>query len=252
MSSFTNLVVNEWFKLTKKRSFFVAFLIMLLMPLGIAFVVKNFMSDMELTQIGFLQSIIDFSGGGSVFVFLCMIYAASIVSGEHQLGTIKLLLIRAHSRSKILASKFVALLLFMLVLLLYSLLVGLLVYFIFFGFGNMEGSWFEVVKASAYTLVYTIVYLSIIFMLSILTKSTGATIGITFCIIFLEGVMTMLLSRYDFAKYVLFFNTNLQVYENGTPPMEGMSLGFSVAVIAIHLIAIVGIAFYVFKKRDVA
>jgi ABC-2 type transport system permease protein len=62
----------------------------------------------------------------------------------------------------------------------------------------------------------------------------------------------LLLSRYTFAKYLLFFNTNLEMYDNGTPIIEGMTLGFSIFIIIGYMIAILALSFYVFKKRDVA
>jgi len=250
--SFLQLTTNEWTKLAKKRGFFIAFLIMLLMPLGIAVVVKSFLEGTELDYVEFMQSVIDFNGGGSIYIFLCMIYTASIVSGEHQLGTIKLLLIRPHSRSKILASKYVALLLYNVVLMLYTLIVSFIVCLLFYGLQG-DGSMTDVWKTVMYTLVYTVMYTSIVFMFSVLTKSTGATIGIAFCLVFIEGLVTMLLAKYEFAKYILYFNLDLRMYENGGMPIfEGMTLGFSIAVLAVYLIAILSISFYVFKKRDVS
>jgi len=250
--SFFQLTNNEWLKLAKKKSFFIAFLIMVLMPLGIAVVIKNFLDGTELGYVEFMQSVVDFNGGGSIYVFLCMIYTASIVSSEYQFGTIKLLLIRAHSRSKILASKYAALVLFVVALMAFSLVVSFLISGLFFGFQS-EGSMIDVWKTVGYTLIYTFIYSTIIFMLSVLTKSTGATIGITFCLVFIEGLVTMLLARYEFAKYLLFFNMNLRMYEDGGMPIiEGMTLGFSITVIIVHLIAILGLSFYVFNKRDVS
>src|SRR5690606_4610741 len=115
----------------------------------------------ELGHVEFIQSVVDFSGGGMIYVFLCMIYTASIVSGEHQLGTIKLLLIRPHSRSKILASKYAALLLYNVVLMLFTLIVSFIVCLVFFGLQG-DGSMVDVWQTVMYTLVYTVMYTSIV------------------------------------------------------------------------------------------
>lgn len=252
MYSFLQLTTNEWLKIAKKRGFFIAFLIILLMPLGIAVVVKSFLEGTELGYVEFMQSVIDINGGGTLYLFLCMIYTASLVSGEHQLGTIKLLLIRPHSRSKILASKYAALLVFNIVLLLFALIVSFIICIVFFGMQG-EGSMIDVWKTVLYTSVNTVMYTSIVFMLSVLTKSTGATIGIALCLVFVSDLAVLLLAKYEFAKYLLFFNLDLRMYEEGgVPLMKGMTLGFSITVLAAYLIAILATSFYVFKKRDVA
>lgn len=251
MSSFLQLTNNEWLKLVKKRSFFIPFLIMLLVPLGLAVIIKSFLQDSQMGFVSFIQSVVDMNGGGSIYVFLCLIYMASLVSSEHQMGTIKLLLIRAHSRSKILASKYVTLLLFLIVLMLFTMLVSGIISLLFFGTGG-EGQLVDVLKSVGYTLFYTIIYSTIVFMFSVLTKSTGATIGIAFILVFVQDLLVLLLSRYEFAKYLLFFNTNLQMYDGGMPPIAGMTLGFSIVIDLIYLAAILGLSFYVFKKRDVA
>jgi len=250
--SFLQLTTNEWMKLVKKRGFFIAYLLMLLMPLGIAIVIKSFLEGTELGYVEFMQSVIDFNGGGSIYLFLCMIYTASMVSGEHQLGTIKLLLIRPHSRSKILASKYAAMLFYNIVLMLFALIVSFIIALLFFGIQS-DGSMIDVWKTVMYTMIQTVVYTTIVFMLSVLTKSTGATIGIAFCIVFIESLATMLLAKYEFAKYILFFNLDLSMYEDGgIPIIKGMTLGFSIAILAAYLVAFLSISFYVFKKRDVS
>lgn len=251
MFSFLQLTQNEWLKLVKKKSFYIAFLIMTIVPLGLAFVITTFIEDSGMYLTSFMHSVIDMNGGGSIYVFLCLIYMASLVSGEHQQGTIKFLLIRAHSRSKILASKYVTMIYYLLALMVFILIVSGIIGAIFFPLEG-EGTWIDVLKSAGYTLIYTLIYSTIVFMFSVLTKSTGATIGIAFILVFIEDIFILLLNRYEFAKYLLFFNTNLQMYENGTPIIEGMTPMFSVAVILVYLAVILAISFYVFRKRDVS
>lgn len=251
MYSFYKLTVNESLKLMKKRSFFIPFLLMLLISLGAALIINKFLKDAEFGLHGFMEMLVSLQGAGSVYSLLCMICIASIVSIEFRLGSIKMLLIRSHSRSKILASKYVTALLFVLALMIFTVAVGAITGLIVFG-GDSEFNIADISKAIGYNLVYTWVYVTIIFMLSTVTKSTGATIGITLVINTLESLINMLLSRYDFGKFWLFLNTNLQMYEEGTPAIEGMSLGFSIAVILVYMIAFLALTFYVFKKRDVA
>lgn len=250
MSKFMKLVWNEWLKLAKKRSFLIAYGIMGALVIGSAFLIRY-------VNMGSLPSVTDYSdlilsahGLGNVFVMIAMIFTAGIVSMEHHLGSVKLLLIRSHSRSTILASKYVALLLYIILLLVFTAVMAVIMGFIFFDGSGM--AWTQIIKTMGYTLLYTVVYATLMFMFGVLTRSTGATIGIGLFLMVFEGIITMLLSRYEFAKYILFLNIDLSMYDVGAAPMEGMTRGFSSIVIAVYMVVALAISFIVFKKRDVA
>ena len=122
-----------------------------------------------------------------------------------------------------------------------------------FGSASVQGiSWSEVLTNTLYSFIYTVVYVTISFLASILTRSTGATIGIGMFLVVLEELVVALLSRYAFAKYLIFANADLSVYLNGNPPMPGMTLTFSSVVIAAYLVLFLAVSFVTFKKRDVA
>ncbi|WP_441895000.1 ABC transporter permease [Paenibacillus sp. YAF4_2] len=67
-----------------------------------------------------------------------MIIAGDIIAAEFSTGTIKLLLIRPSSRIKILLSKYLAMLLFSMVLLLILFVISFLINGILFGFNDMD------------------------------------------------------------------------------------------------------------------
>jgi ABC-2 type transport system permease protein len=51
----------------------------------------------------------------------------------------------------------------------------------------------------------------------------------------------------------LFANTNLGLYFGGRePPIEGMTLGFSVTMLLLYYIVFLALSWYIFSKRDVA
>ena len=58
--------------------------------------------------------------------------------------------------------------------------------------------------------------------------------------------------KFDWAKYILFANTDLMQYFEGVPMVEGMTLTFSVIMIVSYFILFQSLAYMVFKKRDVA
>lgn len=250
MRSFMRLVQNEWLKLAKKRSFYIAYGIMAAVVIGAAILIKQFGGGELPATTDFVDLILAVDGLGGVFVMIATIFTAGIVSIEHQLGSVKMLLIRSHSRSTILASKYAAMLIYIVVMLIFTGVLASATGMVLFNGDSLP--WSEVLQTAGYQLLYTVIYATLMFMFSVLTRSTGATIGVGLFLMMFEGIITMLLSRYDFAKYILFLNMNLSVYDSGSAPIEGMSMGFSSIVIAVYMLLFLAVSFVTFNKRDVA
>lgn len=64
--------------------------------------------------------------------------------------------------------------------------------------------------------------------------------------------LVQLLSQYDWAKFILFANTDLRQYTTGTPLVEGMTMTFSIVMLLIYFALFAFLSLYIFKKRDVA
>lgn len=78
-------------------------------------------------------------------------------------------------------------------------------------------------------------------------------IGLSIFLMFAGNTLVMFVSQYSWSKYILFANTNLQQYFNGSEPMiEGMSLAFSLTVLAIYFAVFLAAAWTAFTKRDIA
>lgn len=255
MRSFGRLVTNEWLKMYKKRSFFIPYAVVAACIVFVAYMVKSFgEADQISSGLQFLEGMFENNGGiGQLLTLLAIICTAGTVAKEHSLGTIKLLLIRAQSRGKILASKYVTVLVYTLSLTLTAFAVALLTGGIAFGFETEGGSWENILVGAAIQLAYTVIYVTVTFMIGVLTRSAGASIGVGMMLVMLESLVVLLLARYDFVKYVLFANTDLSVYlEGGTPPVAGMTLTFSLIVLAAYTALFLGISFVTFRRRDVA
>jgi ABC-2 type transport system permease protein len=70
---------------------------------------------------------------------------------------------------------------------------------------------------------------------------------------FTGGQITNLIAmKFSWAKYILFANTDLMQYFEGSPLINGMSLSFSFSVLTIYFLVFHFLAFYIFNKRDVA
>ncbi|MGG3283989.1 ABC transporter permease [Paenibacillus solani] len=252
MRSFGNLVWNEWLKMFKKRSFFLPYALLAGMVIFTAFMLYKFAGGGN-TGYEFAHMAVSTKGMGQMLTLLAIVVTAGTVAKEHSMGTIKLLLIRAQSRSTILASKYVAVLLYLITLVAFMFAVAVLTGQITFGMDGGTVTLGDVLSAAVNNLVYTIVYVTLTFMVGILTRSTGPAIGIGMFIVIMESMVVQLLARYSWSKYLLFLNVDLSIYSGGSSsPVPGMSLTFSMIVLAVYLLLFLLTGFVTFKKRDVA
>lgn len=196
-----------------------------------------------------------------------VIVAGDNLAGEFSTGTIKLLLIRPASRTKILVSKYIAAILFGILLLLLLFISSLLFSGIWYGFSGWSQPLVEVNDAGVlqeksmvgmlwskylFNFVSTVMYVTMAFMISAVFRSSAMAIGFSIFTMFIGDLVTMILSRYEWSKYLLFANIDLTQYTIGTPFMEGMTMGFSIAVLAAYFIFFHLLAWTFFTKRDVA
>ncbi|PLS16113.1 hypothetical protein CVD28_18915 [Bacillus sp. M6-12] len=195
-----------------------------------------------------------------------IIVAAGIVASEFNWGTIKLLLIRPISRGKILAAKYSAVLLFAIVMLViafvYSSILGVILfgtpetavpYLNYFNGKVTEQSMvFHLVIMYGLKSIQMIMLATMAFMISAVFRNSSLAIGLSIFLMFTGRELTNLLAaKFDWAKYVLFANTDLTQYFEGMPAVDGMTLSFSVTMLAVYFILFQFLAYFVFKKRDV-
>lgn len=212
---------------------------------------------------GFMIDATTFTGLAALFT---IVIAAGIVAGEFSWGTIKLLLIRPVSRSVILLSKYVSTLLF--ALLMFILLFGFsfLLGVILFGFSGADMPYLsfsngEVIAGNMITHIISLfgfrsvdllMMVTFAFMISTVFRSSSLAIGISLFLMFTGPQIVQLLSQYNWVKYILFANTDLQQYYSGTPLVEGMTLSFSVIILLIYFAVFTLLSWFIFNKRDVA
>lgn len=203
----------------------------------------------------------------SVISLFTIIVAAGIISNEFKWGTIKLLLIRPISRSKILLSKYVSVLIFAFTLLVFLLASSWIVGAILFGLNGLNPMVVqdmmpgyvqndvlgEIVKSYGFGLVTLVMMATFAFMISAIFRSSGMAIGLAIFLMMAGNAIVAFLSQYEWSKYILFANTNLKQYMNGMePPIPGMSLTFSIIVLAVYFVIFLAAAWAAFTKRDVA
>lgn len=214
------------------------------------------------------------SNGIGLFIpLLVMIISTDIVSGERADGTIKLLLTRPIRRWKVLLSKYITLLLFISLIV---LLVGMISYAIaglVFGYSGwnmpmlagfisgqegLDTSYVHLVPQWQYILMayglgwfVSVVVGTISFMVSILVRSTPTGMGIMLASLIAGSILTNYASSWPQAKYIFSVNLQLTDYLAGRiPPVEGMTLGFSLLNLTIWAVSALLISFTVFTRQD--
>jgi ABC-2 type transport system permease protein len=202
-----------------------------------------------------------------VVIIVTCIVAGDTVAGEFSAGTIKLLLIRPVSRSKILLSKYISSFLFALLLLAVLFDTAFISGGFLFGFENIDLPYLHVVSngdvvespiiihvLQTYGLacVNLIMSVTIAFMISTVFRSSALAISISIVFLLIGTSTTQLLTQYSWAKYILFANTDLTQHIEGRPFFEGMTMSFSLIVLLVYFVIFNALSWGIFKKRDVA
>ena len=213
----------------------------------------------------------------AIFLFLpllVLILSADIVSGESANGTIKLLLARKVPRWKILLSKYLCLTMMEVIVLLVTLVISILISGMFFGFGGWlapTATGFNIIAGKLdtsgvinvpqwhYTLmVYALAFYvslvvgSISLLISVLVKTTAASIGIMMSTLIAGGFLSYFLSDWRLTRYVYMVHLRLTDYMSGHfQPIDGMSMSFSVTVLGVWAVCAVIVSFAYFTRQDI-
>jgi ABC-2 type transport system permease protein len=178
-----------------------------------------------------------------------------------------MLLIRPVSRLKILVSKYLSMIMFGLVLLVILFFVSILVNGVIYKFGYLDlplvgiGAEGQITERNmvanlwkTYLLngVSTIMIVSMAFMISSAFRSSVMAIGFSIFALFAGAILMNLLQPYEWSQYMLFANIDLTQHLGGRPYQEGMTLSFSIIVLAVHFILFNLTSWLAFTRRDVA
>ena len=201
----------------------------------------------------------------SIITLFTVIVAAGSVASEFSWGTIKLLLIRPVTRSKILLAKYLSTIIFALLSLAILFLSSLLVGGILFGLENADVPYLAYVDGHVeevslvthiltlygYSGIELVMMATFAFMISAVFRSSSLAIGLTIFLLFTGVQVVQLLSKYSWAKFILFANTNLAVYQDGVPIVEGMTLSFSIGMLILYYLVFISLTWGIFNKRDI-
>ena len=217
---------------------------------------------------GILQSF--YSQFGIFLIVVVVMIAGTIVSEEFNKGTIKLLLVKPYTRSKILMAKAITTLIMIIFVIIVTLLMEILIGGVIFGFDslsepavayNFNTNTIQEMNIFANLGLQTLTQLPMIILLATLafaisTIFSNSTLAITISLLgyMSSSIINQLAIGYDlqFLKYFVTMNWDLSMYlYGGLPYMEGMSMLLSILICVAYFLIMMIPTFIVFKKRNI-
>lgn len=206
----------------------------------------------------------------AIIVMVVVIVAGVSISEEFNKGTVKLLLVRPYSRTKILISKLIAVFITMLITTATILLLQFIIGGIVYGFGTymMNVVQFDFTNNSIVTL-NIFAYLGLIFVCKLPIFILIGTLAFALSTLFLNSPLAVALPilgymgsdvinmiaisyKWDWVKYFVTPNWDLRQYLfGGTPMFSGISIEFSITICAIYFVIMLVASIVSFKKRNI-
>lgn len=203
-----------------------------------------------------------------ILIFIIMI-SGVIVSEEFSKGTIKSLLTKPYTRTTILLSKLLTILIFIPLLLVFMLASELIIGGIILGFNSLNIP-VLIFNSSTHTLLTINIFVYLIksiiavlpmylilalvcFLLSTVTASTSAAITITFLFYLAGNIVNNLAMVYNIPllKFFVSLHWDFSYLVNYTTNPYKMATWTSVLVLILYSVVMLCIAFVYFNKKDV-
>jgi ABC-2 type transport system permease protein len=209
-------------------------------------------------------------GVSSLVTLFVVVVGSANVAAEFSDGTIKQLLIRPHRRWSILLSKYIAVIIYAMLMVVTLIVSGYLIGLILYGSGDFNMKIFEFTLEGRkeaivgtqfflkmlYFIPSLLMVMTIAFMLSTLFKSQALAVGIGIFVLFfsstLGGIILMLADKYTWIKFLIFPHLDLTVYALQERILENITLPVSLSILAIYYAIFMMITFFFFQKRDIS
>ena len=203
-------------------------------------------------------------------IITIVLIAGAIVSDEFNKGTIKSLLVRPYSRTKILLAKFITVLITVLFIMVVTVILQFIIGGISFGFESLSipnvvynfktGKIMEVGilksiictglgKLPIYVLLGTLA-----FALSTLFNNTAVAITITLLGYMASSIVNQFAYYYDMEWLKFFVTPNwdfTQFFYGNLPLIKGMSIPLSIIICLVYFVIMIIPTFVVFNKRNI-
>ena len=208
---------------------------------------------------------------------LVTLIAADMISGEANMGTLRLLLTKPYSRTQLMLAKFTAATVYTLMLLVWLAFFALLVSMLVFGTDDLflfKSSYIVLIKendvfwrycgAFCFAAISMTTAAALGFLLSVFAEnSIGPIVATMSIIVFLTILSTMNIPLYSAVKPYLFvthmnnwkefFDQKVTATNEAIPgSIQNLpKILHSAAVLLVHIVLFVGTAIFVFRKKDV-
>lgn len=208
---------------------------------------------------------------------LVTLIAADMISGEANMGTLRLLLTKPYSRTQFILAKFFAATIYTLLLLVWLAFFALFVSMIVFGTNDMflfKSSYVVLIKESdvfwrycgafCFAAISMVTVAALGFFLSIFAEnSIGPIVATMSVIVFFTVISTMNIPFYNVIKPYLFvthMNNWKEFFDQKVNASNEAITGSiqspqkiirSVVILSVHIIVLVGASIAVFKRKDV-
>ena len=211
-----------------------------------------------------------FDNYGIFAIAIIIMIAGTIMSEEFNKGTIKLLLVKPYSRTKILLSKFITVMLMIIFVVLIMGIMQLLVGGVVFGFDslsepvvayNFNTNSLQEINVFVYFLTQFLAQLPIFILLATLafalgTIFTNSALAITISLLgyIAANIINQLAISYNikFLEYFVTMNWDLSQYLFGNlPNMEGMTMIFSIITCIAYFLIMIISTWIIFKKKNI-
>lgn len=203
----------------------------------------------------------------TVVALLAIVIAGGIVSSEFSQGTVKFLLINPVKRWKILMSKYFTVITVGYIMLCILFVVMIPITGLMLGFDGFSTPYIYVSGSEVKempTLLYAaeqyliksvemVVMSTLAFAISSLVRSTALAIGVSVFTMCIGSTVTQLLGQLeqDWARFLVFANTDLASISKGYSIFAQHSLTFAVGVLIAHMVVFLLTAWDGFTKRSV-
>ncbi|MFB5190924.1 ABC transporter permease [Alicyclobacillus fastidiosus] len=205
----------------------------------------------------------------ALLIAFIVVTVGDIVASEFSTGSIKMLLTQTTTRARILTSKYIAALLFALFMTVCLYVSSLLIGGIFFGFhgAGTAQTWLNYqhhkysMSAAGYSLmqygflfVQIILMVTIAFMISAIFRSSALAITISILAFLVGDILAAALHHFVWDKFIIFTNLDLSTYvvPGSGPIISGMTMGFSIFMLALYFVVMNILTWWIFIKRDVS
>ncbi len=216
-----------------------------------------------------------------IIIIYCVVLGSNMIAGEQANGTLKLLAIRPYTRNKLLASKIIATMFFMIIFTALSAIITFIAGAAIYGTSslpmlavfNAETAFITtpLVMIAIYLLSLILrifVYISIAFAISTIFKSHVGATTISILSYFVTLLFAFFLAAKPIFKYIPLNNIDFFKYLGGgtfisssgislqnmfvSPILPDTGFIFSIVMISISIVFILSTTFIVFNKRDIA